>query len=213
MQGNEFDQVEQRVKRYWYDDGISEMAGGLMFVLLGLYFWGQGMLAEGSLAQILLESGLIIVLLVGAFASRWLVNTLKERLTYPRTGYVAYRKKTEQIKRTRIVVGIVAALVASFSVVLANIVGSFAWMPALSGLLVGAILAFLRARGTGINRFYMLAALSVGLGLVLSLSGLPDGFSLGLFYGLMGVCFILSGALTLRSYLQENPLPQEMQDE
>ena len=33
--------VEKRVKRYWYTDGIGELAGGGMIFLIGLYFAGQ----------------------------------------------------------------------------------------------------------------------------------------------------------------------------
>ena len=47
------------------------------------------------------------------------------------------------------------------------------------------------------------------LGILLSVSGLPNGYSLGLFYGLMGVFFMISGGLTLQHYLSENPLPGE----
>ena len=28
--------VEQRIKRYWYSDGIAELSSGGMFILLGL---------------------------------------------------------------------------------------------------------------------------------------------------------------------------------
>ena len=43
----------------------------------------------------------------------------------------------------------------------------------------------------------------------LSSGGLPEGYSLGLFYGLMGMCYFICGGLTLRRYLKENPLPAE----
>lgn len=41
------------------------------------------------------------------------------------------------------------------------------------------------------------------LGLALSVSTLPNAYSLGLYYGLMGVCFLIFGAWTLRRYLEE----------
>ena len=30
--------VQQRVNRYWYTDGLGELIGGSMFILLGVYF-------------------------------------------------------------------------------------------------------------------------------------------------------------------------------
>jgi hypothetical protein len=82
----------------------------------------------------------------------------------------------------------------------------------LTGILVGAILIFLQGRRSGLERFYVLGGISIMLGIALALSGLPDGYSLGMFYGLMGVCFLISGGLTLRLYLKENPLPVEGQN-
>jgi hypothetical protein len=80
---------------------------------------------------------------------------------------------------------------------------------AVTGLIVALILVVLRTKSSGLARFYVLGAISLVLGLALSLSGLPNGYSLGLFYGLMGVCSLISGGLTLRRYLKENPLPAE----
>ena len=48
MQSN-VSNVEQRVKRYWYTDGIGELIGGGMFILLGFYFAAQQYLGENSL--------------------------------------------------------------------------------------------------------------------------------------------------------------------
>jgi hypothetical protein len=86
---------------------------------------------------------------------------------------------------------------------------SFDSMVAVTGFIVGMILVLLRAKAAGLVRFYILGAISFILGLLLSISGLSNGYSLSLFYGLMGLCFFLSGGLTLRQYLHENPLPVE----
>jgi hypothetical protein len=107
-------------------------------------------------------------------------------------------------------VAVVAGLVAAFSLVLAGRLASFLNLTlALTGILVGIVLIFLQGRGSGLERFYALGAISLVLGIALSLSGLPDGYSLGLFYSLMGLCFLLSGGLTLRHYLKENSMPVE----
>jgi hypothetical protein len=60
-----------------------------------------------------------------------------------------------------------------------------------------------------VKRFYILSAAAVLYGVVLSVSGLPNGYNLGLFYGLMSLSFAISGGLTLKRYLDENPLPTE----
>jgi hypothetical protein len=60
-----------------------------------------------------------------------------------------------------------------------------------------------------LERFYVLGGISFVLGIIHSLSGLPEGYGLGLFYGLMGFASILSGGIVLHRYLQENPSPAE----
>src|SRR6266508_3231018 len=94
--------VEQRVKSYWYTDGIGELAGGGLILLIGLYFAGQEWLPEGSVGRTLLESSLALLLIGGAAVTRWLVNALKARLTYPRTGYVEYQASQKNTSSRRL---------------------------------------------------------------------------------------------------------------
>jgi hypothetical protein len=209
MQSNLSD-VEQRVKRYWYTDGIGELTGGGMFILLGIYFAAQQYFGEHSLFSGLLQAGLVIFLIGGMSLGRWLIKALKSRVTYPRTGYVEYHVDPQSTNRRRVIVAVVAGLVAAFSLVFAKRIASFLNLTlALTGILVGVILIFLQGRGSGLERFYALGAVSIVLGTALSLSGLPDGYGLGLFYGLMGIAFVISGGIVLHRYLQDNPLPPE----
>lgn len=213
MQSN-LSEVEQRVKRYWYTDGIGELIGGGMFILLGIYFAAQEYLGENSMISGLLQGSLVILLIGGMALGRWLIKVLKSRLTYPRTGYVEYHADPQGSNRRRIIVALVAGMVTAFSLVFVNELTSYLNLTlALTGLLVGAILIFLQGRGSGLERFYVLGGMSIALGVALSLSGLPEGYSLGLFYGLMGIAYLFSGGLTLRRYLQENPLPVEEEHE
>lgn len=209
MQSN-VSNVEQRVKRYWYTDGIGELIGGGMFILLGFYFAAQQYLGENSLWGGLLQAGLILVLIGGMSIGRWLIKALKSRVTYPRTGYVEYHVDRQSLSKRRVIVAAVAAAVTAFSLVFADRITSFLNLTlALTGVLVGVILIFLQGRGSGLERFYILGAISIILGIALSISGLPDGYSLGLFYGLMGITFVISGGIVLSRYLQDNPMPVE----
>jgi len=202
--------VEQRVKRYWYTDGIAELSSGGIFLLLGFYFASQEYLKENSLVSGLLQAGLVIVLVGGIVGGRWLIKALKSQLTYPRTGYVEYRVNKQNLKQRRVIVAIVAALIASFSLIFSEWVVSYLDLTlALTGILVGLILIVLQGRQFGVGRFYIFGGVSILLGLTLAFSGLPNGYSLGLFYGLMGFVFAVSGAIVLNQYLRENPMPVE----
>lgn len=208
MQSNVSD-VEQRVKRYWYTDGIGELIGGGMFMLMGVYFALQEYFGSSSALGGILQVSLILLLVGGMYVGRRLINALKNRITYPRTGYVEYYADEHSLKRRRILSALLAFLVSVLTMVFVRMFQIFDAIVAVTGVAVGFILMFLRAKASGLARFYVLGAVSIVLGLVLSVSGLPNGYSLGLFYGLMGVCFMLSGGFTLQSYLQENPLPED----
>lgn len=206
---NNFSDVEQRVKRYWFTDGIAEMIGGGMFILLGVYFSLQEFLGQNSLLGGILQASLALLMIAGAYASRRLVNFLKTHITYPRTGYVEYPANQKERKSRLVLVVILAAAISALTMAFIRLFESFDAMVAVTGFVVGMILVLLRAKASGLARFYLLGVVSMVLGFALSSSGLPNGYSLGLFYSLMGICFLISGALTLQHYLHANPLPAE----
>jgi hypothetical protein len=199
--------VEQRVRRYWYVDGFGELMGGGMFLLLGLFFSAQQYFGDRSSIGVLLESSFVLILIGGLVLARWLINELKMRFTYPRTGYVEYQKKNEIQRRTLAMA--VAIVVAMLSVYIARRFDTIDAMVAITGVLVAIILVVKQAWSARMGRFYFLSFFSLVLGILLSMSRLGRGYNLGAFYGLMGTAFIVSGALTLIRYVRENPLPAE----
>jgi hypothetical protein len=102
----------------------------------------------------------------------------------------------------------VSALLALFG----GLIGSFNWISAFTGLAIGVVFIMTKARG-GEGRFYILGGLSIFLGLAFAFIELPESYSLGLFYGSMGVAAMISGGLTLARYLRENPMPKEESNE
>ena len=205
--------VEQRVKRYWYEDGIVELAIGGMFILLGLYFGLQGIFGEGSRASVIMQVGLFVVVFGGIVGVQWVVNTLKAKLTYPRTGYVEYRKDGQDIKKQRnIFMGVALALLAA-SIVLFDFFLYLDSMILGTGVIVGAIFIALRGKSTGVTRFYVMGVFSILFGVGLSLDKLSQEYNLALFYGLFGVVVMISGGLVLRDYLSENPMPTDSDNE
>jgi len=213
MDKDDMQQVEQRVKRYWYTDGIAEISSGGMFLLLGLYFGIQGYFGETSLVSIILQVSMVLLMVGGIFGVRWLVNTLKARLTYPRTGFVEYRVNEKGARTRRYIVVGVAFVIAIASILLVDLIRNLDSMALVSGLLVGVIFIALRGRSSGLRRFYVLGGLAIVLGFILAFSGLSQAYNLGLFYGLLGVATMISGGVVMRRYLQENPLPTEADNE
>jgi hypothetical protein len=206
---DETSQIEQRVKRYWYSDGIGELMGGAMFFLLGAYFSLQQYVGDQSFVGGLLQAGFIVVLIGGMFLARRLIIALKTRVTYPRTGYVEYRVNTKNARSMRLLTAVVGMTVAMVSIFVVRRFDRIDAMVALTGLLVAVVFIVKQGLTTGVGRFYFLSAVSLVLGGILSVSGFDRGYNLCLFYGLMGLGFAISGGLTLKRYLHENPLPAE----
>ena len=210
---DETTQIRQRVNRYWYSDGIGEMMGGVMFFLLAAYFSLQQYLGDESFIGGLLQAGLVLLLIGGVFVGRRVVNTVKARITYPRTGYVEYRTNNRNAVLMRVLAAFTAMTVASISIFVVRRFDSIDAMVAVTGVLVAVILMVKQAWTSGVGRFYFLSAAALVFGGILSVSGFTRGYNLGLFYGLMGLAFVISGGLTLKRYLNDNPLPTEAGDE
>jgi hypothetical protein len=201
--------IEQRVKRYWYSDGLGELIGGGMFLLIASYFTAQQYFGTESPAGGLLQAAFVFILIGGVFLARRLVNAMKARITYPRTGYLEYRVNDRNTILKRILAALVAMAVAFVAIVVARRFDTIDAMVAVTGVLVAVIFIVKQGWSSGVGRFYFMSAASLVLGGVLSISGFDRGYNLGLFYGLMGIAFLTSGGLTLRRYLNENPKPTE----
>lgn len=212
MSMQQIDQVQQRVRRYQYEDGIAELTTGGFFVLLGAYFGLQGYLAQDSTIGAILQVSMVLVLVLGIYAVRRVVSSLKSRITYPRTGFVEYRAQPKSTLQ-RYGAAILAALVGAGLMILYRTVQGLDSVVLATGVIAGFILIVLPARATGMKRFYLLGALSLVLGFVLSLSGLPQAYNLALFYGLLGVAMMISGGWTLRNYLKVSPVAAEGRNE
>jgi hypothetical protein len=197
-------QAAQRAQQYWHIDGIAELVMGSFFVLMGLYFGAQAILPEDSFAGSMLTPAMLLVIVGGVIVSRSLIRKLKERLTYPRTGYVAYHTPAKKRRwLTAIVAFGMAMLVAAL---FASTPASMRWIPVISGLLIGAYWLYYGHK-IGLVRFYVLAAISAVIGAAIAFAGMQERTGLPLYYTVMGLVLLVSGGLTLWSYLRQAPQP------
>jgi hypothetical protein len=174
-------QIETAVKRgraYWFADGFTEIAGGIFFLFLGAVILFRGIAGKNALlsgfASTAVDIGIVklAAFLAGILAIWW----LKDRFTYPRTGFVQGRGIMTGailtfIRNVLIVVifpvlGLLAVFifVPSLRTVLATIP---AWFPMAIGIFLG-ILCFGAGEWMGLRRFWM-------MGLLILLSGLAVG--------------------------------------
>lgn len=203
MNDKTVEQAEQRALQYWLIDGVAELVMGGFFVLLGLYFGVQAVLPEDSPIGSMLSPAMLLVFVIGGLTARSLIRGLKERLTYPRTGYVAYRQPSN--KRRWLTIALAFGMAMLVSALFASAPASLAWIPALSGLLIGAYWMY-QGHRMGVLRFYALAALSAIAGTAITLAGVGETLGIPLFYIVLGLALTVSGGLTLWSYLRREPV-------
>ncbi len=202
-----------RPQRYWYVDGLAEITGGSVILLIGLVYTLGGLLPAGLPRAILIGPGQMVVILAVAWLSRRVVRSWKERLTYPRTGYVEYRHPTGSKRWSRIfLLAFVAFSVSALTAFLARGLPERI-IPALTGLTLALAVGYLGTR-IGLTRFYVVAGFSLLMGAAISWLNPLDPWSAALIFSLEGLAWIVSGLVTLRHYLRTTrPLSAEEFDE
>lgn len=174
-------QIDTTVKRsraYWFIDGFTEIATGVLFIVLaGTLLISRNTSQMPFLSWLLSVGGEIIILkavslLIIILAIWW----LKDRFTYPRTGIVRNRISAPQIfifVRNVILfllLPIITLLAASLFITSTDSVLAFmpVWLPIGLGLIWGFFIA-LTGKWMGLIRFRlmgsitMLAGISVGI--------------------------------------------------
>lgn len=199
---NPVDEIQRRTVRYRYIDGLDELAFGAICLVMGLYFFAQATLPHKSTLYKVLDVGFVLVLLTTGLITFRIVKAFKERLTYPRTGFVAYREE----RGSRRWVGALVAMVmgGALAALFAGAPKSFAWMPSSTGFIIAAAMLAIGFK-LGLTRFYLLAGASLAAGLLLSASGVKDVIGLAYYYMLFALALMVSGGLTLWQYLRTYP--------
>lgn len=193
---------KKRIERYWYADGLWEISFGLILALLsGFYFLVLRL--EGTQMPAFIFMILQIAVIFGVyFIVSHLLRFLKERITYPRSGYVVFRKPAPIKRIQRGVLILLFSMVLAIGLGLLSIVQPLASrMPVIISLILAGTLVYLGFR-FNLARMFVIAALTVLLGLGVSLLGLPDPLSNAYFFGGFSLLFFLSGSVTLWNFLR-----------
>lgn len=196
---NELHRIEKKARRYFYEDGLTEIALGLLLLVLGGYFHLQTVLPPDSAAGSFLTAGFVIIVLSASFLAGRLIRVLKRRFVYPRTGYIAYRRKNRPRRRliAALVGGVMGALLSALIAIAPSVE---TWMPAINGFLFG-FAALLLANKVGLVRYHVLAASSAAIGFILTALGQGGIPGITLFYLIFGAAMAISGTAAFILYL------------
>jgi len=205
---NDLDGIMQRTRRYWYEDGISDLVMGGFLLLLGLLFAAESLTPPGSPLWAVWGMGLPMFLIGGALVAGWAMQQLKSRVIYPRTGFVDYERKG--LPRVARLVGImlIAAIVAATAVAVSRNMLS---LMTLFGIAFLAAFGFVSYR-VGLWRYLVFGIWCFVLGLTLPAFPLTTEQSSAIFYVGAGLGMIVSGVITWRRYDRSAPMSQETND-
>lgn len=193
----------RRTRGYWMVDGLPELIMGSFFLLFSIL---QTLLLvappniSGFVALLI-----PVLMVVCTLVSRFTLQKMKARLTYPRTGYVEYPKPKRWQQMLGAVIGFGIGL-ASMAL-LVNTQFSSAWLPLITGFTLAFAMIYLGFY-MGTARFYLLAAFASALSICLSLLQIDGFLGASLVLAFAGVWLLVSGGVTLRRYLQRTQ-PQE----
>ncbi len=197
--------ILNRAYAQWLKDGIYEIGIGILFAGVGtlraiIHFAGYK-----SAAYYWLSAALLVFMIGCGWGFGRIGKALKERITYPRTGFMAFKPYSYNYKR------ILVLLI--FAGVLGGVVGVLATQPnqqEIGGIvpitqgIVGAIVFTYAAKRVEVKRFYYLAAFSVGSGLVIGKLGVGVVLGLSFFYLSIGLAMVVSGWVALMKYIRSH---------
>jgi len=198
----------RKAKSYWYEDGMVETLAGLFFVAVGLILLADWAAPDDWPWKWALAPIFAVVTIVWIFGGRKIISWLKEHITYPRTGYVAYAQQGSWSGRARAILG--GILGAAISIVLVATVINRQDIVRLIPLIMGTGVALLLLRigsSVALTRFYIVALWSLLVGSGLAWSTADMGLSVAVYYAALGAAVAAAGVITFIRYLR-SPAPE-----
>ncbi len=221
--------AETRSWNYWFADGLPQLLIGISALLFGCYFISIGTPSASITSSILALVAFLIYLLLTVRAAQ-ILEWLKERITYPRTGYaaspyfaakdglacspalnltpvhdpnapaIAEIKRARESRNRRLSLTYLLLGATSLAIWFVNV----HWICTLTGIVMGLILWL----GTRLDKSISpLVVLSFPLvGFIVDTLQVSPHFRVGYFILGVGSLFLLEGLISLLLYLRRNPV-------
>ncbi len=209
-----------RANQYQHVDGSFELTFGGAMLLMTASFYLVSRLPHPGTSPLLFAP--LVVFVGGAYLIDNLVQRFRRRVTYPRTGFITYRKPGPLKCSTRLAIWIgVPLFTVLFLAVLflnrakfpaGNQDSALPVMPVFFGLLFSGLWVIIGWK-IALPRFYFIAAASLLVSVELIVSGVGIYLGMTFLFGTMGALLSVSGGVTLWQYLRQNPAPQDARDE
>lgn len=207
-QNKKINETIKRTKRYWYVDGYAEICVGILLMVIILFNHVISKLNEPILQIVMYVVGLPAMIILGGRGASRIVTRLKESHTYPRTGYVSYQPKERSLRWKRALKsGITGLLVGTVTTLITGNI-PLAYQQIFVASLITLAYIYV-AYVIGLNRFYLIAGLTLSIGLILAFLHTEESTFFLVFFLGQGLIWTISGAITLCNYMQATQPPVE----
>lgn len=194
--------LETRPIRYWHVDGLPELVMGLVWLIWGGALLVGEALPRGTVANLFWTAFPAILVLSGVVAN-WAVRQLKSRVTYPRTGYVAYPEPSRWTRLTTAAIAVITAAVVAGLAARAGSAGLEQTIAPIIGVLLSLAFTVTSVRQ---RAPHLLALAGVALALGVAVGALGLGWpGLNWLFVWLGAASVAVGAGRLRGYLRRHP--------
>ncbi len=201
---DQVDETVRRVHKYLYDDGLIEIGVGILFVVVGFGLVAFVAIQDNIIMGVALIAGLLALATGGALFTKRALEAVKERVTYPRTGYVSYR--SEETNRGRWLVPVAVLLLLILSLFLPD---ELTRISSMIGALMFVIICSLGYR-LRLRRFYAIGSIALLAGASTSLLFDDEAIGAGVTFSVTGFALLISGGLTFSTYLRQHPMVDEI---
>lgn len=203
-------EMMRNTRKYWYVDGLTEISVGVLIFLIGLTYYLSFLIPNVVIRSLMLGLGQPVLIIAGSVVIGKLVKKIKETLTFPRTGYLSFRKRKSR-KINRILYGAVIGLMVGVVVGFFTAIIPERIVPLVTSLFMAILIVFIGYQNN-VTRFYVISAFTAVWGGVLSALNPPGVLPFVVLFMGVGFIWLISGGWTLASYLR-NTSPAEVIDE
>jgi len=200
--------VLRNTRRYWFIDGLSEITGGVIIIIIALSYRFVFLMQDSLTRTMLLLIGQPALILLSTYFARKFIMILKEKITYPRTGFLKFRavKPNKRIQRILLVI-LIAGGVSIFISFMASMIPD-RFLPVISSIFIAAY-SWILGYFNGVRRFYLIAILIVIFGAFISWVNLNGSLPYIYLLSGIGAIWMIAGGWTLIRYMRQTKPVQE----
>ena len=209
--------ARRRVQRALSEDGLAEIAAGMVFVSTGFYFAAKNLTGMPVVISpgmpVVISPGMPVVISPAIVAALALgaAAVVRRKLIHPRVGFAKPRTGGAELAAIVITVGLLVSAVSAFLVFGRH--GSPVhiedlYLVGLRAIGLGAtVSAGVTAWRTGLARFYLYAAAFIVCAGAAWLLRLPRDVQILLAMSVPGLAMVILGAVALARFLRRHPKP------